>query len=170
MTNKIIIFLMLFLFMAGTVLSGSFSQIELGSGSGKKGETITLPVTLINAPNSGISAIGIDIGYDPDVLENTAVTIGPAGSAADKNVVMSTPSQGVFRIGLIGINNTTISDGIVANVSFTVKANAAPGNTELTVKLSVSDPEGNALKIIKAKKGGGQGVAGGETVKIRITK
>lgn len=171
MVKKIMISMLLLLFIIGNAFAGAIPQMELGSGSGNTGETVTLPVTLTNVPGSNISAIAMDISYDVDVLGNPIVTIGPAGNAAGKKVVMSTPSPGLFRIGVIGINNTTISDGVVANVSFTVKSTAKPGNTELTVNLSASDPDGKSVSLIDIndkndEKGRGTHKGGGAKVKI----
>ena len=147
MTKRIIFQMIALLIMAGSALGVDTPQIDLGAASGVKGATVTMPVTLTNVGGISISAIGMDIGYDTSVLENPNATIGPAGSAAGKNTIKSNPSSEIFRIGVVGLNNTVIGNGIVAYVTFTIKATASTGSTPLTNTPSASDPDGNSLIV-----------------------
>jgi len=128
-------------------VNSALPHLDLGSASGAKGSTVTIPITLTNVTGTSISAIGMDIGYDTGVLENPDTTIGPAGSAAGKDVIKGTPSSGLFRIGIIGLNNTVIGNGIAAYVTFTIKTTAALGSTQLTNTPSASDPDGNPFIV-----------------------
>jgi hypothetical protein len=146
--TKRILFQMITLFItAGTALGAITPQVDLGSASAVNGSTVTIPITLTNVSETSISAIGMDIGYDESVLENPNAIIGPAGSEAGKNAVKSTPSSGLLRIGVIGLNNKAIGDGIAAYVTFTIKTTAAPGSTQLTNTPSASDLDGNPLIV-----------------------
>jgi hypothetical protein len=147
MAKRILFQVIALLIMAGSALGVDTPQIDLGSASGVKGSTVTIPVTLTNINGISISAIGMDIGYDTSVLENPNATIGPAGSAAGKSVVKSNPSSGIFRMGVVGLNNTVIGNGIVAYVAFTIKTTASTGSTPLTNTPSASDPDGNSLTV-----------------------
>ncbi len=123
-------------------------RLDLGSGTGAAGTDVTIPITLNYggaAPN--ISATSNDIGFDTALLENPRAAIGPAGTAAAKNVVANNLSAGVFRVGVLGINQNIIQDGIVANVTFTVKAGVSPGNITLTNTPGAADAAGNPVTV-----------------------
>ena len=143
----IALFLGLFLLIP---LAAYGAGIGLGEDCGSPGDTVTIPITLSysegETPN--ICSIGIDIGFDPDVLENPQVEIGPAGSAADKGVISSLVTGGLFRIGILAIaNRNTIGEGVLANVTFTIKAQPAEDCTILTNTPSASDPDGNPISV-----------------------
>jgi hypothetical protein len=130
-----------------TVIS-QLPALNLGTASGAPGATVTIPMTLANVPGANISAVGMDIGYDPTILANPNATIGPAGSAAGKSVIKSTPSTGVFRVGALSItDNNLIADGIVINVTFTIKSTAAQGQITLTNTPSASNQNGDAITV-----------------------
>jgi len=128
-------------------LNSALPHLDLGSASGAKGSTVTIPITLTNVSGTSISAIGMDIGYDTGVLENPTCTVGPAGSAAGKSCAASIPSSGIFRIGGVGLNSTAIGNGIVENITFTIKTTAPLGSTQLTNTPSASGPAGNAVSV-----------------------
>ena len=146
----VIIFLGLFLLIP---LIGYGASINLGEDRGSPGDTVTIPVTLnyIEGERPNICSIGVDIGFDPNILENPQIEIGSAGSAADKDVVSNLVSPGLLRIGILGYNKNIISAGIVAKVTFTIKADAADGNYTLTNHPSASDPDGNAISVTGAE-------------------
>jgi hypothetical protein len=142
---------MTFLILLLVVMSGSAfaatPSIDLGSGSGSRGTTVQIPITLTNVTGTSIASIGMDIGYDTNVLGSLVASIGPAGSAAGKSVSTSTPSPGVFRIGILGFNTTAIGEGVVAYVTFTINANANFGATTLANTPSASDQSGNPVIV-----------------------
>jgi hypothetical protein len=106
-----------------------------------------VPITLTNVSGINISAVGIDINYDTNVLDNCTCTTGSAGSAAGKSASCSTPSAGICRIAVAGLNNNVIGNGIVAYSNFPVKTTAPPGITPLTDIPSASDPGGNPVTV-----------------------
>jgi len=81
------------------------------------------------------------------VLEYPIAEIGPAGSTADKDVVLSEISPGILRVGVWGLNQNVIGDGIVAYVSFDINPAAINGRTNLENTPSASDPFGNDVPI-----------------------
>jgi hypothetical protein len=134
-----------------TVLGFSFpafgASLNLGEATGNAGSDVTIAMTLTTG-GLQIAAVAMDIGYNTSLLENPRVEIGPAGTAAGKQVISSTPFPGVFRIGVLSImNNNAIGDGIVANVTFKVKDTASGGDTTLTNAPSASSPSGNPVSI-----------------------
>jgi hypothetical protein len=128
-------------------LNTNLPHLDLSSASGAKGSTVTIPIILTNINGTSISAIGMDIGYDTAIFENPTCTIGAAGSVAGKSCSASTPSSGIFRIGIVGLNNIVIGNGTVAYVTFTIKTTTSTGSTQLSNTPSASDPSGNAVII-----------------------
>jgi hypothetical protein len=150
MLKKNVFWLIVFSFLfivAGSVSAITVPQVDLCSGGGEIGDTVTLPVILTNLPGTSVSAIGMDVGYDIAVLENPTCTIGPAGSDAGKSASCSTPLSGVFRVDVSGSNNTAVGDGVVVYISFTIKVTAPLGNTTLTNTPSASDPDANPVDV-----------------------
>lgn len=157
------------------------ANLDLGEATGVPSTDVTLNITL-STGGASISAVAMDIGYETSLLENPRVDIGPAGSAAGKSVFSSTPSTGVFRIGVLGMNTNPIGDGIVAYVRFKIKSTAPFVDTSLSNNPSASDPNGNSVPIsgspgmihiqslppAQLNLGSGSGSPGG-TVKLPIT-
>jgi len=137
--------LVFLLMMPGIALA---ARLDLGSASGSPGSDVTIPITLdYGGATPNISATSNDIGFNTDVLENPRAEIGPAGTATSKQVVSSTPSLGVFRVGVFGLNQNIIQNGIVANITFGIKAGASSGETSLGNTPSASDPDGNPVEV-----------------------
>jgi hypothetical protein len=128
--------------------------IDLGAGSGNRSAEVTIPIILTNAEAIDISALSVDIGYDTSVLENPEALIGPAGSAAAKDISTNPVSPGLYRVSIFSLsNNDIIEDGVVAYVIFTIKADAPFGNSVLDNTPSASDPEGNPLSPVDGADG-----------------
>ena len=122
--------------------------MDISSGSGTRGEKITLPITLTNVTGTNIAAVSVDIGYDTSIFEKPKATIGPAGDAADKTISTSEPSSDVFRITVLSTsNNNVIGDGVVAYLTLDILSNAPGSSTELTNTPSTSDPSGNDVVV-----------------------
>lgn len=134
-------------------------SVSVGTASGKAGGTATLPIRLTTR-SASLSAVSVDIAYDPKLFETPAAFIAPNALVAGKNVQTSNPSPGVFRVGVIGVNTDAISDGLVAKVKFAIKPDAPPGKATLQVSGTASDPSGNAMAL---------GIANGKTF-IKINK
>jgi hypothetical protein len=123
-------------------------SLRLGVDTGAYGDTVTVPLVLRNVSGYEVAAVATDITFDTDILENPTVVVGPAGSAADKDVVYNEGLPGVLTVGVLSIsNNTAIGDGIVAYVSFDVKATAVYGETYLEQSASGSDPYGSPVPM-----------------------
>jgi parallel beta-helix repeat protein len=122
--------------------------LSVSSGTATRGQKTTLPITLTNVAGIDIAALSVDVGYDPDVFEKPKATIGPAGSAAGKEVATSEPYPGIFRIIVFSSsNNTPIADGVVAYLELTVLSDAPGSESTLTCLPSASDPLGVMVAI-----------------------
>ena len=128
-------------------MSNGIPSLDLTRITGKPGETVRVPVTLSNVSGYEIAAVSMDISYDIAVLENARAEIGPAGSAAGKYVIFNEISSGILRVGVSGVNQNLIGDGVVAYVVFDVKTDAVMGQTDLGNAPSASDPSGNDVPI-----------------------
>jgi len=128
-------------------MANGIPSLDLTRRSGKPGETVRVPVTLTNASGYEIAAVSMDVSYDVAVFENARAEIGPAGSAAGKYVVFNEISSGILRVGVSGVNQNLIGDGVVAYVVFDIKTDAVMGQTDLGNAPSASDPSGNDVPI-----------------------
>ena len=141
---KSIVLSILVLFLSVSFLNAA--ELNLGSGEGSPGGTVSVPVTLTGA--RGIAAASVDIAYNTALLTNPKAEIGPSGKSAGKEVYASAPFEGVFRVGILGLNLNEISDGVVATVSFEIVSGSSSGKTiELKNTPTASDAKGNAVKV-----------------------
>lgn len=121
--------------------------LDLGSGGGKPGSTVTIPVTLTNAPGVSLSAAALDVAYDATRLENPTAAIV---TAPGKVLVSNSPVAGIFRIGVYGSNTTLTGNGTVISISFTIKNSAPGGDVLLGNTPSGSAPDGNPVSMTGA--------------------
>jgi len=122
--------------------------LNLGTGSGAKGGTVSVPLTLINANGATVDGVSMDIGFDTTVLGSPTATISAALGAAGFTLVPSNPSPGIFRIVIANpAVATPIGTGVVANVSFGVGSSAAAGTTTLFNTPGATGPDGSALTV-----------------------
>ena len=122
--------------------------LDLGSGNGCPGGEVEVPLTLTNVPGTDISAVSIDIGFNAAIFEYVSAEIGPAGTAAGKDLVINSPSSGLLRVGAVDISNNIIGDGVVARIKFRIN-NTVSINDEyiLTNTPSASFPSGDPVSI-----------------------
>ncbi|OGP73928.1 MAG: hypothetical protein A2V86_03660 [Deltaproteobacteria bacterium RBG_16_49_23] len=121
--------------------------LNIGTGNGRRGDSVSLPVILTNVAGTTVSAISIDIGYNKTILENPTAVIGPAGSAADK--ILITGNFGpVWRVSIFSVsNNTPIGDGVVAYITFNINTGSPLGPAIITNTPSASNPAGGSVNI-----------------------
>jgi hypothetical protein len=145
--GKGLVFGLFFLMTLGLSHPAFAGSLNLSEGTGTAGTDVTIPVTL-GTGGLQIAAVAMDIRYNTSLLETPRATNGPVANTAGKQVFSSSPSSGVFRIGVIGLtNNTPIGDGVVAYVTFRIKNAASSGDTPLSNTSSGSDPSGNRVSI-----------------------
>ena len=125
---------MLFLLVVYTAIAPSpalaaGAALDLGAVAGiTPGQTVTVTATLSGSAGN-ISAVGMDIAYDPAKLSNPVGS--PASGAVNWALSGNVVSPGLYRIGLTRsqVNPATglpysIPDGQVFSVTFTVSATA----------------------------------------------
>jgi hypothetical protein len=107
-----------------------------------RGGTVTVPITVSN--NSGFTAAGLVVSYDPNVLEITEVTAPVAAMPLNPQFTL-TSAQGTQWIHLI---NTGLVDwggrGVVAYISFNVRTNAAIGVSPIALAFTTV-PDGRPV-------------------------
>lgn len=132
--------------VASMSLAATSVNLDLGGGSGTPGSKITLPVILTNSTGTNVVSLQTDINYDPAVLENPTASLGPVGIDADKST-LRVYSAGVFRIGVVGVNDNPLADGVVVKVSFTIKPTATTGSVVLNNTPVVNDRFGELMPV-----------------------
>jgi len=122
--------------------------LNLGTVSGSKGGTVSVPLTLANSGTTSIDGVSMDIVYDTTILGSPAGALSSTLSAAGFSLLASSPSTGIYRIGIVNVGNpTAIAAGVVANVTFAINPTAATGSTTLFSTPAATDPAGNVVAI-----------------------
>jgi hypothetical protein len=136
-----------------SLLFTSISQIQLHASNGltfsvdsienaTQGETITIPIHVSNNP--GFNAVGLVLTYNPSVFEITGVTAPIVAMPLNSQFAL-TSVPGTQWIHLV---NTSIvnwnGSGIVANVTFNVRANAAIGSSNIGLAFT-NTPDGTPV-------------------------
>jgi hypothetical protein len=120
----------------------------LAVSSQPSGSPITPQIILSDSSVTGITAVTMDISYDTAKLTNPVATIGLSGISSGKLVLRSTPTAGVFRIGIISLSNSKlIGDGVVAGVKFDIKPGAAGSHISLSYAANASDAKGRPVAL-----------------------
>lgn len=120
------------------------AEITLPSQKALAGKDLTIPVQLTK--NSGIAGFGLTVNYDENILTLNSITVG---SAISGNGTFST--NGSITTWYT-VENTTAT-GELMKLNFTVKEDAAEGDTEVTVALTdgldsnLSDEDGNPVSV-----------------------
>ena len=113
--------------------------VSVGTVEGAKGEKVTLPVSVKD--NSGIASLTATVTYDAAALSVTDDDITPAGildgavDTADSSKVIyqvNTAEAGKIYISFIKSENVT-GDGVLFNIAFTIKADAATGDSAVAI-------------------------------------
>ncbi len=115
------------------------ASLSAGQGHSHPGAVgVVVPISLISDPGAEVAAINFDLSYDSSQLTFQQVSEGDAALAADKIVASSSPSDGVIRVIVYGLNQTAIGDGVIVNVHFDIPLSAAQGLTPLTFSQEVA--------------------------------
>ena len=120
---------------------------------GFPGQTVDLDLTLSYPGSPTASAFQLDIGFDTDVLTSPSATEGTKLIAAGKTIDATQPSSGVFRMIVSG-GDQIIEAGEAAIISFEIKSDASPGETDLILSnMSASEPGGDPLDDVLGNDG-----------------
>lgn len=111
--------------LSGAVNLQNGPLIALGHLSTPKNTNVSIPVTFFKGKSS-VASLQFDIMLPGGIIFQS-VTLGPAGTAAGKQVASSLVA-GVVRVIVFGLNQTTIESGqlVMLNISVTSSANVGP--------------------------------------------
>ncbi len=107
---------------------------------------LRVPITLLNDPDTAVSAINFDLTYDPAVLTFKALELGASAAQAEKTLASSQPAAGVVRGVIYGLNQNAIGDGVLAEAVFDVQIGAPLGSTPLGLE-NVTAANPDALEV-----------------------
>ncbi len=127
-------------------------DLLIGSDLIGSGEDATIPISMLASPGEQVSALSLEIRFDPSALDPNptcviAAAIGP-GSPAGKDLTQTTPASGLLRLGIFGLNNNSIPDGTVATCTFTAPAGGPSGTWPLAGKAGAASPSGSSLPAL----------------------
>ena len=126
--------------------SGFASQIFLPSQIAAPGATALDPVAFTSQAGS-VSGIQFDLQYDNSAMSLVA-TLGDPAKASGKNLYAVDLSPNKKRFLIIGINQTSIPDGTLLNLSVSIRPNATSGTYSLSLSnVSGTDPSGSAAAL-----------------------
>jgi len=121
------------------------ATLVVGTASGNAGQTLNLSIAL-QAQGAQVAGVQFDLVYDNTAL-TVAVGTGAAASAAGKSVSTNSLPTGI-RVLIVGLNQTVMADGNVADLTISVAANATSGSHPLTISgASGTDPSGQAISV-----------------------
>ncbi|MCL2189456.1 MAG: cohesin domain-containing protein [Defluviitaleaceae bacterium] len=133
----------------------------VGTGlSAVRGSTITVPINVSNNP--GFVAVGMVVTYNPAVLQLTNVTAPitamPLNAQFSLSATAGTQWIPLINTGLVNWHG----NGTVANLTFTVRANAPLGNSTVGLSFTASPngtPSNAAGQIIHTAKTASAGIS-----------
>jgi len=114
------------------------------------GGIYTVPITLYG-DSTAIAAVGVELTYDPKVLEAAGAAAGPAATVAGKQVVVTPGDKGHLTVGVFGMNANKLMDGVVATVTFRVKPGQEQAAKSLNYLFSASTLAGDDLTLEQTK-------------------
>jgi hypothetical protein len=113
------------------------ATVAVGSDSGRPGEVVTVPVTVLPGPGEQVGALQLRITYDASRLAVASCQVSPSVVGA-----CNSGTAGVMTLGLVA---ATGMSGQVAQVGFRIAPDAA-GTVPLTVNVDAcADPAGGRL-------------------------
>ena len=136
-----------------TVTPGSTGEslgVAVGTAAGKSGEVVTVPVTFANVTKvNNVGTCNFYLGYDTTLLEAVSVEAGPIVTNAATNfssAINNGTISFVFLDNTIG-NELIKTDGVFANIKFTLKSTAQNVTTPVTHKTGGAFGDGAMNKI-----------------------
>ena len=125
MFTRIWVQFLILVIAASPVWAAQLPSLDIGSASVDiLAGTVTIPVTLTNISGVSVASVGSTVSFDTNILASPVITVGPAATAASKTASGSLdpndPKQ--YTILVAAMNNTSISNGIVAYITFKILA------------------------------------------------
>jgi len=111
-------------------------------------EWITIPITIIAEPHEQPASLQFDLSFDDTSFALLDVQVGDAAVLASKSVVFSESSPGTITVIVAGLNQNTITDGVVANISLCPLNEVADATSLGFDTVVVSDPFGKSVDVV----------------------
>jgi Cohesin domain len=103
--------------------------LSTSDGNGSPGQTVEIPINMAcNGPDDPVS-FQLDLRFDEQKLTFASARVGTELSSANKSLSSNVVATGEVRLSTSGMPFTTISDGLVAYASFTLKPGFLSGST-----------------------------------------
>jgi hypothetical protein len=132
---------------------GNAAELSVGSGIlNPAAQPLTLNVALTSS-GASLSAMQFDLEYDAAAL-NVTIVAGPAAGAAGKNVQSNVIQPGRLRVMVVGMNQTTIADGVVATLQVSLKGQAKGGET-FPIRMTATAGTNGQAKAVALSAGSG---------------
>jgi hypothetical protein len=158
--GKLSIFVLLACMLVATHANiGLTAEPISGDVAGTTGErALAWPVQLIADGKGGMTAIQVDLDYDPSDVEMSGKPARESARPSDKSASFSTLFDGNVRTVVYGRKETTIPDGTVFEIQFDIPPEAGPEPMQPTVKNPIAS-EAQASKVMQEAGGGSVTVA-----------
>jgi hypothetical protein len=114
---------------AGLFSSYCAPQVSIGSNSGVPGASVSLPSSLSSDTN--IVAVQYDIIFNPATLSSTGADTG--GAQPNHVVATALLNQATRRVVLYSPSNVSLTNGLLANLVFSIATNAPPGVSSVLI-------------------------------------
>src|ERR1700730_14542127 len=137
-----------------TASSACFGQgvtLDLASGSGSPGSTVTLNVSLGGTATDPPASVEWTLDYSPVDIASASIALGPVATAANKSISCNNVA-GAHKCVVWGMGST-ISNGVVATVSLTLLTTTT--NTSSLLQLANADAADSAANSLSTSTTGG---------------
>lgn len=121
------------------------SQLSVGNGAGVPGSSVSVPTALSSSTN--LVAVQYDVIFTSTNL--TASVAEPGTEQPNHLVASSLIKPGLRRVVLYSHSNALLTNGVLANLVFSIATNAPPGVTSLTLTNPIfADAQANPVAPI----------------------
>jgi hypothetical protein len=111
------------------------------------GSSFQLSVTLTNTPGQTLSAVALDISYPAASVAAGACQLGPAGTQAGKQILQRRVRPGLLRVGVWGVNNSAIPNGVVFTCAMRAVTFAPPGPAQIAGASEAATARGGSAAL-----------------------
>lgn len=131
-------------------LASNEATITLSNGSGVKGSSVSLNLTINTSQVlTNVAGVQWEFTYNPNDISGVSVTDGAAATSAGKNANCSVISSSVYRCLVVGFNSNTISNGVLSVATFTLTNSTVA--TQIPIQFSglvATDSNANSVGIL----------------------
>lgn len=98
-----------------------------------QGSDVTVPILLEGSADQGVSALDFRLNYDPEIFQPVSASTGAAASDANKQVQANSTREGEYSVVMMGMNQSTVTDGEVASIRFERVSEPASGRSNVRI-------------------------------------